>query len=62
MPTDSTDYRAQAIAKMSQDATDTSTASDDCGPEPERPTYFSPQSVRDRWIKWNLCKAGVRDE
>lgn len=30
-----------------------------CGPEPERPSYFSPQAVRDRHYAWRLCKEGA---
>lgn len=32
---------------------------DKCGPQPPRPTYYSPQSVRDAWTQWQMCKAGV---
>ena len=34
-------------------------AHDNCGPEPERPDYFSPQAVRDRYYQWKLCKGGA---
>lgn len=34
-------------------------ANDRCGPEPQRPDYFSPQPVRDRYYQWKLCKDGA---
>lgn len=34
-------------------------ANDPCGPEPPRPSYFSPQSQRDRWNSWKMCKSGA---
>ena len=35
------------------------TEGDKCGPEPPRPNYYSPQSVRERWNAWQICKAGA---
>lgn len=32
---------------------------DNCGPEPQRPDYYSPPAVRDRYYAWKLCKSGV---
>lgn len=32
---------------------------DNCGPEPQRPDYYSNQAVRDRYYAWKLCKAGA---
>lgn len=34
-------------------------AMDPCGPEPPRPTYFSPDSVRKRHMAWQMCKSGA---
>lgn len=35
------------------------TANDPCGPEPPRPSYYSPQAARDRYYAWKTCKAGA---
>ena len=32
---------------------------DQCGPEPQKPNYYSPQEVRDKYMQWQMCKAGV---
>jgi len=31
---------------------------DQCGPEPQKPNYYSPQAVRDAYYRWQLCKQG----
>ena len=30
---------------------------DRCGPQPPKPNYYSPQSVRDAYYAWQECKA-----
>ena len=32
---------------------------DPCGPEPPKPNYYSPQSERDKYNQWEMCKDGV---
>ena len=32
---------------------------DTCGPMPPKPNYYSPQSVRDAFIAWQMCKSGA---
>lgn len=57
---DQRDYRAEAVGELAKATPNTTGQGDDrCGPEPERPSYFSSQAVRDRWIRWKLCKDGV---
>ncbi len=54
---DDRDPRAQAVAKLTTEQQNED--SDQCGPEPQRPDYFSPQVVRDKWMAWKLCKDGA---
>ncbi len=56
MADDNRTPRARAVAQLD----DPGTPRDEnarCGPEPERPTYFSPQTVRDKWYAWKECRA-----
>lgn len=57
MADDNSDARARAVAQLN----DAPQGEDggQCGPEPERPNYFSPQPVRDKWMAWKLCKSGA---
>lgn len=58
MPTDDTTDRAEALRAMQKAEQDDPLG---CGPEPTRPTYYSTQADRDRWIQWNLCRSGVKE-
>jgi hypothetical protein len=59
MPTDpDAEARADAIRQLADASRE---EFPECGPEPQRPNYYSTQAQRDAWIKWNLCRSGVRD-
>jgi len=53
---DDNNPRAQAVAQLTD--TPKNDDGDNCGPEPQRPNYFSPQAVRDKWYNWKICKEG----
>jgi hypothetical protein len=56
---DDTTPRERAVRALAANEQGDAAAHDSCGPEPERPTYFSPQAVRDRYYAWKTCKSGA---
>lgn len=58
MNDDDTNPRANAVQAL-QDEDHAEASQGSCGTEPEKPTYYSTQAVRDRWMAWKLCAAGV---
>jgi len=57
MADDNSNARAQAVAQLTDEPKRAD--GDQCGPEAQRPDYFSPQAVRDKWMTWKLCKEGA---